>query len=250
MSPTRFDQRKSTDLRPVTIQRGYLKYAEGSCLIELGNTRVVCAVSVEEKLPPFLQEKGASSGRAAGGWITGEYGMIPRSTLRRTPRETLRGGQGGRTHEIQRLIGRSLRAVVNLQKLGPRTLWVDCDVLQADGGTRTASVTGACVALVEALEGLRRQGVFRELPIRDLVAATSVGLLDGQALLDLTYDEDSRAQVDMNVVMTGKAELVEVQGTGEGTTFSQSQMDELMALGQSGIARLIEIQRAALKEIL
>ncbi len=250
MGPMRFDQRQATDLRPVTIQRGYLRYAEGSCLIELGNTRVVCAVSVEEKLPPFLQERGAPSGRAAGGWITGEYGMIPRSTLRRAPRETSRGGQGGRTQEIQRLIGRSLRAVVDLQKLGPRTLWVDCDVLQADGGTRTASVTGACVALVEALEWLRRQGIFRQLPLRDMVAATSVGLVDGRLLLDLTYDEDSRAQVDMNVVMTGKGDLVEVQGTGEGATFTQGQMDDLVALARTGVTRLVEIQRAALKEIL
>ncbi len=249
MGPMRFDQRQAADLRPVTIQRGYLRYAEGSCLIELGNTRVVCAVSVEEKLPPFLQER-ATSGRPSGGWITGEYGMIPRSTLRRAPRETSRGGQGGRTQEIQRLIGRSLRAVVDLKKLGTRTLWVDCDVLQADGGTRTASVTGACVALVEALEWLRRQGIFRQLPLRDMVAATSVGLVDGQLLLDLTYDEDSRAQVDMNVVMTGKGDLVEVQGTGEGATFTQGQMDDLVALARTGVTRLVEIQRAALKGIL
>ncbi len=239
----RFDQRKPAELRPISIHRGYLKFAEGSCLIEVGNTRVVCSASVEEKLPFFLQDK-------TGGWITGEYGMLPRSTLRRSPREAVKGAQGGRTQEIQRLIGRSLRAVVNLEKLGPRTIWVDCDVLQADGGTRTASVTGACIALVEALDSLRRRGTFLQLPLRDLVAATSAGILEGQVFLDLTYEEDSRAQVDMNLVMTGSGQLVEIQGTGEGSTFSKHQLDQLMEFGRAGIEHLIQLQRSILKDIL
>ena len=239
----RADQRKPAEIRPVSIRRGYLKYAEGSCLIEMGNTRVVCSASVEEKLPFFLQDKSA-------GWITGEYGMLPRSTARRSPREAVKGAQGGRTQEIQRLIGRSLRAVVDLEKLGPRTIWVDCDVLQADGGTRTASVTGACVALVEALDFLRRQGIFTQLPLRDLVGAASIGILSGQVFLDLTYEEDSRAQVDMNLVMTGSGQLVEIQGTGEGSTFSRPQLDQLIEFGRSGIEHLVQLQRSALKEIL
>ena len=240
MGTLRLDQRSPTDLRAVVITPGYLKFAEGSCLIELGQTRVVCSASVEEKVPLFLQDKSS-------GWITGEYGMLPRATHRRSPREAVRGTQGGRTHEIQRLIGRSLRAVVDLGALGPRTLWVDCDVLQADGGTRTASITGAFVAVVHALDTLRRQGVFLKLPVRDCVAATSVGVVDGQVLLDLTYDEDSRARVDMNVVMTGKGEMVEVQGTGEGATFTQAELGQLLALAGNGIQRLIEIQRNILK---
>lgn len=244
MAAMRLDQRKPEELRAVSIAPGYLKYAEGSCLIELGNTRVVCSASVEEKLPPWLMEKRNS------GWITGEYGMLPRATHRRTMREAARGAQGGRTQEIQRLIGRSLRAVVELEKLGPRTIWMDCDVLQADGGTRAAAITGAFVALVRSLDHLRRQGAFLKLPVRDSVAATSVGVVDGRALLDLTYDEDSRARVDMNVVMTGKGDLVEIQGTGEGGTFTQAEMGELLALAGSGIRRLIEIQRAALKDLI
>jgi len=243
MPGLRLDQRMPADLRPISITPGYLKFSEGSCLIELGNTRVVCSASVEEKIPLWIQDKST-------GWVTGEYGMLPRSTHRRSPREATRGGQGGRTQEIQRLIGRSLRAVVALEALGPRSIWVDCDVIQADGGTRTASVTGAFVALVHALDHLRRNGVFQKLPVRDFVAATSAGFVNGQALLDLTYDEDSRAQVDMNVVMTGKGELVEVQGTGERGTFTQAQMDQMIALAKSGIQRLVEAQRAALKGLL
>jgi len=239
----RLDQRHPADLRPVSITPGYLKFAEGSCLIELGNTRVVCSASVEEKIPLWIQDKST-------GWVTGEYGMLPRSTHRRSPREATRGGQGGRTQEIQRLIGRSLRAVVALEALGPRSIWVDCDVIQADGGTRTASVTGAFVALVHALDFLRKNGAFQKLPVRDFVAATSVGFVKGEPLLDLTYDEDSHAQVDMNVVMTGKGEMVELQGTGEGSTFSQAQMDQLLALAKSGIRQLVEAQRVALKGIL
>ncbi len=240
----RLDQRGPSDLRPVCITPGYLKYAEGSCLIELGSTRVVCSASVEERLPPWLVEKGNS------GWVTGEYGMLPRATHRRTQREASRGAQGGRTQEIQRLIGRSLRAVADLLALGPRTIWMDCDVLQADGGTRTASITGAFVALVFALDALRKQGVFQKLPVRDFVAATSVGVVDGQTLLDLTYDEDSRARVDMNVVMTGKGDLVELQGTGEGGTFTQAEMGQMLSLAGAGIRHLIEHQRSALKGLL
>ncbi len=239
----RLDQRVPTQLRPVSIARGYLKFAEGSCLIELGQTKVVCSASVEDKVPPFLQGKNS-------GWVTAEYGMLPRSTFRRSTREALRGSQGGRTHEIQRLIGRSLRAVVDLEALGPRSIWVDCDVIQADGGTRTASITGAFVALVEALGSLKRQGVFLKLPLKDFVAATSVGWVGNETLLDLTYDEDSRARVDMNVVMTGKGELVEIQGTGEGGTFTEAQMNQLLGLAKSGIQQLIEIQRRSLKDIL
>ena len=239
----RLDQRSPDALRTVSITRGYLKFAEGSCLIELGQTRVVVSASVEEKVPPFLQDKSS-------GWITAEYGMLPRATSRRNSREAVRGSQGGRTQEIQRLVGRSLRAVVNLERLGPRTIFIDCDVIQADGGTRTASITGAFVALVDALDSLRRQGVFVKLPLKDLVAATSVGFVGGQPLLDLTYDEDSRAEVDMNVVMTASGQFVEVQGTGEGSTFTETQMQKLLGLAASGIQQLIGIQRNVLKDLL
>ena len=242
MAALRLDQRGPSDLRPLSITPGYLKFAEGSCLIELGNTRVVCSASVEEKLPFWMQEK-------TSGWVTGEYGMLPRATHRRTPREATRGGQGGRTQEIQRLIGRSLRAVADLTSMGPRTVWMDCDVIQADGGTRTASVTGAFVALACALDTLRRNGAFAKLPLRDFVAATSVGFVGGQPMLDLNYEEDSKADVDMNVVMTGKGQFVEIQGTGEGSTFTQQQMDQMLALARNGIERLIDAQRAALKGI-
>lgn len=250
MNGVRLDQRSATSLRPVSISRRYLTFAEGSCLIELGQTRVVCSASVEERIPPFLQEKNLPPGRPVSGWITAEYGMLPRSTAKRSSREATRGAQGGRTQEIQRLIGRSLRAVIDLNALGPRTLFIDCDVIQADGGTRTASITGAFVALVEALGFLRRQGVFLKLPVKDFVAATSVGLVQGEPLLDLTYDEDSRAQVDMNVVMTGRGELVEVQGTAEGNPFSEAQMARLMALAKSGIQQIVEIQRGILRDLL
>ncbi len=239
----RSDQRKPTDLRPVKITRGYLKFADGSCLIEVGHTKVICSATIDEKVPFWMQEKGS-------GWVTAEYGMLPRSTHHRTPREATRGSQGGRTQEIQRLIGRSLRAVTDLQKLGPRTIWIDCDVIQADGGTRTAAITGATVALVEALGVLRRRGVFAKVPMRDLVAATSAGFLDKEPILDLTYEEDSKARVDMNVVMTGKGELVEVQGTGEGGTFTREEMQSLMDLACTGIQQLITIQRKALEDLL
>jgi ribonuclease PH len=225
----------------VQIERGVLKYAEGSALVSCGDTRVLCAVSVEHGVPPFLRGSGQ-------GWVTAEYGMLPRSTHQRTPREASRGKQGGRTVEIQRLIGRSLRAVVDLAALGERTLWIDCDVLQADGGTRTASVTGAFVALAEALERLRAQGELPRLPLHDFVAAISVGVVDGQVLLDLAYDEDTRAEVDMNVVGTAGGRLIEVQGTAERTPFSRDELTTLLDLAQRGIAQLVAVQRQALGE--
>jgi len=235
----RVDGRSPSDLRPVVITRGYIEHAEGSVLIEVGKTRVICTVTVEEKVPPFLKGKGE-------GWITAEYGMLPRATGQRNQREVTRGKPGGRTMEIQRLIGRSLRSVVDMRALGERTLWIDCDVIQADGGTRTSAITGAFVALVDALNGLRRTGGTHSLAIKDYLAATSVGIVEGQPMLDLSYSEDSRADVDMNLVMTGSGGLVELQGTGEGGPFSRDELGQLMALADSGLQRLIAIQRAAL----
>ncbi|MDP6513406.1 MAG: ribonuclease PH, partial [SAR202 cluster bacterium] len=222
---TRFDGRNNDQLRPVTIETGVQEYAEGSVMISTGSTRVLCAVSIENRVPPFLRGQGK-------GWITAEYAMLPRSTNTRTNRETR---TRGRTHEIQRLIGRSLRAVVDMDKLGERTLTVDCDVIQADGGTRTASITGAYVALHQALSGLLKDGSLDELPLRAAVAATSVGLVDGEALLDLPYEEDHRAEADFNIVMTDAGEFVEVQGTAEDHPFTRSQLDELLGLAEKGI---------------
>jgi len=236
----RVDGRSPDELRPIKIEPGFLAHAEGSALISFGRTRVVCTASVEERVPPFLKGSGQ-------GWITGEYAMIPRSTMTRTPRETGRG-PSGRTHEIQRLIGRSLRAIANLRALGERTIWVDCDVLEADGGTRTASITGGYVALAQALDKLRRKGLFEEIPIHQPLAAVSVGLVDGRALLDLCYEEDLKADVDMNVVMTGDGKFVEVQGTGEEATFSRDELDQLLNLAQIGTTTLISLQRDALGE--
>ena len=236
---TRHDGRTPNDLRPVTITRNYIEHAEGSVLIEVGKTRVICTATVEEKVPPFLKGKGE-------GWITAEYGMLPRATGQRNQREVTRGKQGGRTMEIQRLIGRALRSVIDLRQLGERTLWIDCDVLQADGGTRTASITGAFVAMVDAAYRLRKHGLIDRLPIKDYLAATSVGVVGGVTLLDLAYDEDSRAEVDLNLVMTGRGGFVEVQGTGEEGPFTRAQLDEMLATAESGIQRLIAIQRASL----
>jgi ribonuclease PH len=232
----RTDGRAANQLRPVAITPHFIKHAEGSALIELGDTKVVCTVSIEEKVPQFLKGKGE-------GWITSEYGMLPRATTTRTQRESTKGRPSGRTHEIQRLIGRSLRAVVDLRALGERTFWIDCDVIQADGGTRTASITGSFVALVEALKHLRQKGAFSELPVRDFVAATSVGKVGGAIYLDLKYDEDCRAEVDMNIVKTGRGEFVEVQGTAEATPFPQADLDALMAVADKGIRELIAAQR-------
>lgn len=231
--------RAHDELRPVRIHRGFIEPAEGSVLMEMGRTRVICTVTVEDRVPPFLKGKGA-------GWITAEYGMLPRATGERSPREVIRGRQTGRTMEIQRLIGRALRSVIDLKALGERTLLVDCDVIQADGGTRTASVTGSYVALVEATERLRRQGAITRLPIRDSLAAVSVGVVAGQPLLDLDYREDSRAEVDMNLVMTGSGGLVEVQGTGEEGPFTRGQFEAMLNLGERGIRELMERQREAL----
>ena len=236
---TRPSQRKPEQLRPVSIERGYTRHAEGSVLIAFGDTRVLCTASIEEGVPGFLKGRGQ-------GWVTAEYGMLPRSTHTRTDREAARGKQSGRTQEIQRLIGRSLRAVTDLGALGERTVKLDCDVIQADGGTRTASVTGAFVALYDALTKLHDRGALAESAIRDFVAAVSVGLYEGVPVLDLDYDEDSRCDTDMNVVMTGSGGFVEVQGTAEGTPFSAGEMQALIALAQRGIAELVAWQKAAL----
>jgi ribonuclease PH len=212
-------------------------HAEGSVLIEVGRTRVICAASVEDRVPPFLRNTGK-------GWVTAEYGMLPRATSTRTQREASAGKVGGRTQEIQRLIGRSLRSVMRLPELGERTIWVDCDVIQADGGTRTASITGGFVALVLALRKLRDTNVLRTIPVTDFVAATSVGVIDGTPMLDLAYEEDSRAEVDMNVVKTGDGRFVEVQGTAEGPPFERKALDSLMELADEGIKSLVDIQRS------
>jgi ribonuclease PH len=236
---TRVDGRGPAELRPVRFTTGYLKHAEGSCLVEVGDTRVVCAVSFEEKVPPFLKGKGE-------GWVTAEYGMLPRATSTRSPREVAKGAPSGRTHEIQRLIGRSLRAVVDMKALGERTVWVDCDVLQADGGTRCASITGAFVALVEGLRQKRRAGGPAEIPVSDYVAAVSVGKVGDAILLDLNYEEDSTAHVDMNVVKTGRGRFVELQGTAEGRPFSEEELASLMAAADKGIRELVALQKKAL----
>ena len=232
-------RRAPEQLREVRIQRGFTRHAEGSVLIEFGDTRVICTASVEEKVPPFLRDRGQ-------GWVTAEYGMLPRSTNTRMDREAARGRQTGRTQEIQRLIGRSLRAVTDLELLGERTVQIDCDVIQADGGTRTASVTGAFVALHDAAAKLEQRGLISQSPLRDFVAAVSVGIYEGVPLLDLDYAEDSGCDTDMNVVMTGSGGFVEVQGTAEGDPFSQAQMDTLLGLAQRGIRELIAKQKAAL----
>jgi len=223
-------------MRPVEIVTGYLVTAEGSALIKVGNTHVLCAASIEDSVPPFMRNSGK-------GWVTAEYAMLPRATAKRTPREVTKGRPSGRTHEIQRLIGRSLRSVVDMTALGERTVMLDCDVLQADGGTRTASITGAFVALVLALRQLVQFKILKTMPVRDYVAATSVGLLNGAPLLDLCYDEDSRADVDMNVVMTGAGRFIEVQATAEHTPFDDGQMAILIALARDGISQLVEIQK-------
>ncbi|WP_215780887.1 ribonuclease PH [Paludibacterium sp. B53371] len=233
--------RSAATLRPVRLTRHFTRHAEGSVLVEFGDTRVICTASVEEGVPGFLKGKGQ-------GWVTAEYGMLPRSTGSRMRREAAAGKQSGRTQEIQRLIGRSLRAVIDLGKLGERQIVIDCDVIQADGGTRTASITGAYVALADAVAGLLRDGKLQENPLRDHVAAVSVGIVDGQALLDLDYVEDSGCETDMNVVMTGSGRFIEVQGTAEGEPFSRAEMDQLLDLAGQGIAELIALQKQALAQ--
>jgi ribonuclease PH len=234
----RSDGRRPDELRPVTIEPGFLKYAEGSALITVGNTRVLCAATIEERVPQWLKGKGT-------GWVSAEYAMLPRATQERTQREASKGRVGGRTHEIQRIIGRALRAVTDTGKLGERTIWIDCDVIQADGGTRTASLTGAYVALALALQSVPDLAGAR-WPLTGMVAATSVGIVGGHPLLDLAYDEDSTAHTDMNVFMTDAGAFVELQGTAEAEPFDRAQLDRMLALAEKGIRQLFSLQRAAL----
>lgn len=236
----RNDGRSNSAIRKVSIKRNFIKYAEGSCLIELGNTRVICTASLEEGVPPFLKGKGT-------GWVTAEYGMLPRSCQKRSPREASRGKVGGRTHEIQRLIGRSLRSVVDTALLCERTIWIDCDVIQADGGTRTAGITGSFIALADCVMKIKKEGIIDEMPVKDYVAATSVGIVRDEFLLDLNYEEDTNAEVDMNVVMTSSGRFVEIQGTAEGEPFTGTQMKKLIELAESGIGRLIKLQKEMVK---
>jgi len=235
----RIDGRGLDKIRKVNITRNYLKYPEGSCLIELGSTKVICTASVEESVPPFLKGSGT-------GWVTAEYGMLPRSCGSRIPR----GKDSGRTYEIQRLVGRSLRTVTEMKSLGERSIWLDCDVIQGDGGTRTAAITGSFIALVDALSKLKKGGVIRDIPIRDYVAATSVGIVNGELLLDLCYEEDSKAEVDMNIVMTGKGEFIEIQGTAERQPFAKEKMDRMLGLAQKGIEDLFSVQRKLVGDLI
>lgn len=239
----REDGRANDEFRPVVITRGYNRYAEGSCLVEMGETRIICTASVEERVPPFLKGSGT-------GWVTAEYGMIPRSCRTRNQREATRGQLGGRTMEIQRLIGRALRSVFDMKAIGERTIWMDCDVLQADGGTRTAALTGAFVALAEAGDWMKRENLVKANPVTDLLAAISVGIVSGQEMLDLRYSEDSMAAVDMNVAMTGSGRFVEIQSTAEGMPFSREKFNRLLDLAQVGIYGLFAIQRQVLEGII
>jgi len=235
----RADGRKPKQLRPITITPSYIKTADGSVLIEMGDTKVICTAKLEDRVPPFLRNSGK-------GWITAEYGMLPGSSQERVGRESSRGKIGGRTHEIQRLVGRSLRAIADLKCLGERTIWIDCDVIQADGGTRTASITGAYVALAEAARGWLARGIININPLKDSVAAVSIGIIDGKILLDLCYEEDSKAQVDMNFVMTGSGKFIEVQGTAESSPFTRKQMERMAEIAQGGIKELMKAQKKIL----
>jgi ribonuclease PH len=234
----RLDGRGNDKIRRLQITRNYIKYAEGSCLIEMGNTKVICTASVDLNVPPFLKGSGT-------GWVTAEYGMLPRSCQTRIPR----GKDSGRTYEIQRLVGRSLRSITDMSRMGERTIWIDCDVIQGDGGTRTASITGSFIALVDALHKLKKEGVISEIPVRDYVAAVSVGKVNGNLLLDLCYEEDSKAQVDMNVIMTGSGEFIEIQGTAEREPFSKGQMDEMLELAKAGLEELFGAQKKLVGDI-
>jgi len=236
----RSDGRSPDALRPVKITRDYLKHPEGSVLIEMGDTKVICTASLEEKVPPFLRNTGK-------GWVTAEYSMLPRSTHTRTTRDSTIGRASGRSFEIQRLIGRSLRSITDLHGFGERTIWIDCDVIQADGGTRTASITGSYIALVDAFQRMIKKGMIFEVPVHDSVAAISVGKIDERIMLDMNYEEDSKAQVDMNVVMTGNGKFVEIQGTGEEFVFTKEDVDEMMKLAQKGIKDLTRIQKKSLE---
>jgi ribonuclease PH len=235
----RVNGRQNDKIRDLKITRNFLKYPDGSVLVEMGETKVICNVSLEEKVPPFLRNSGK-------GWLTAEYSMLPRATQSRTVREAVSGKMGGRTHEIQRLIGRALRAVLNMDIIGERTIWIDCDVIQADGGTRTASITGGFVALVDALWSLKKRGAIEKIPLRDSVAAVSVGIVRGEPMLDLCYTEDSTAEVDMNFVMTGKGLLIEVQGTAEKAPFSKELLDQMYEYSTRGIAEITRAQKASL----
>jgi len=232
----RSDGRKPSQLRPLKITPSYIKTADGSVLIEMGDTRVICTAKLEERVPPFLRNSGK-------GWITAEYGMLPGSSQQRIGRESSRGKVGGRTHEIQRLIGRSLRSVADLKSLGERSVWIDCDVIQADGGTRTASITGAYIALMEAVRVWRERGILSADPVKDAVAAVSIGIVDGKILLDLCYEEDSKADVDMNFVMTGSGKFIEVQGTAESAPFTKKQMERMAEIAHQGIKELLQAQK-------
>lgn len=238
----RQDGRRNNELRELKLTKNYIKYAEGSCLVELGNTKVIATASVEDGVPPFLRNSG-------NGWVTGEYGMIPRSCRSRVPREASKGRLGGRTHEIQRLIGRSLRTVTDMTKLGERTIWLDCDVIQGDGGTRCASISGSFVALALALDKMRKDGLIKNIPLSDYVAAISVGMINGETVLDLDYDEDSKGEVDMNIVMTAKGKFIEVQGTAEKEPFNKGELDKLASLAEKGIQEIITAQKKVLKGI-
>lgn len=232
----RTDGRRRDEIRPVNVTRPFIKHADGSVLMEMGDTKVICTASIEEKVPPFLRNKGQ-------GWVTAEYAMLPRATHVRTPREASRGKQSGRTLEIQRLVGRALRAVTDMTAMGERTIWIDCDVIQADGGTRTASITGAFIALADAFAKLKDQKIIPAIPLTDYLAAISVGKVGAQSMVDLCYEEDSMAEVDMNLVMTGQGRLVEIQGTAERGTFGKDDLDEFLALGWDGIQRLVNMQK-------
>ncbi|MDO8446339.1 MAG: ribonuclease PH [Deltaproteobacteria bacterium] len=232
----RKDGRRLDEMRPVRITRPYLKHPEGSVLIEVGDTKVICTATIEEKVPQWMKGSGQ-------GWVTAEYSMLPRSSATRIVREAATGKIGGRTHEIQRLIGRSLRSVTDMKGFGERTIWIDCDVIQADGGTRTASITGSFIALADALSFLKDRGIIKKVPLRDFVAAVSVGIVNGDAVLDLNYDEDSSAEVDMNMVMTGKGAFVEVQGTAETVPFTRQEMEKMTSLAEEGIKGLVARQR-------
>lgn len=235
----RFDNRNDDQLRPIQITPNVNKYAEGSILIEVGDTKVICTATVEERVPPFMRNGGK-------GWVTAEYSMLPRATESRTIRESSKGKLSGRTMEIQRLIGRALRSVVELEKLGERSIWLDCDVIQADGGTRTASITGAFVAMVLAMGKLKEQGLIETIPVRDFLAATSVGIYEGRPILDLSYIEDSQVQVDMNIVQTGAGKFVELQGTGEESPFTSEELEQMLRLGRKGILEIIDLQKRVL----
>ncbi len=232
----RQDGRRADQLRTVKITRDFIKYAEGSALIEMGGTKVICTASVEEKVPPFLKDKRR-------GWVTAEYAMLPRATQERTPREAVKGRQGGRTLEIQRLVGRSLRAVTDMGEMGERTIWIDCDVIQADGGTRTASITGAFIALADAFAALKKKNSIKKIPLTDYLAAISVGKVGGEVMVDLAYEEDSLADVDLNLVMTGRGRFVEVQGTAERTPFDKNDLDQFMSMGWAAIQDLVALQK-------